>query len=258
MKDFVHYRCFQPQNIVFTMGVDRQGKNTVNMTHGPAGLQEVALVTAPAVTLWPRVSGDGNFGTMWGPTDISKAKFTLDLNDARINDMDNEEFQYFKTVLEAIDDLLLDYVTENQLKILGRKNLSRDEVKMLQIRSIRPKVDKMSGVLTGHTLNLSTTKYAWDGLGGKHERKIAVCDYTGKAIPNGRVAPGDVVAATIYANQVYTGVGGDKFGIHWTFQDISVVCQRGQLEEKAEVHAFSACESMFAKAYDSELVGNAA
>lgn len=36
----------------------------------------------------------------------------------------------------------------------------------------------------------------------------------GKVLPSsGTVAPGDVVAVTMFANQVYTGVGGDKFGI---------------------------------------------
>ena len=52
------------------------------------------------------------------------------------------------------------------------------------------------------------------------------------------MCPGDVVAATIYGNQVYTGVGGDKFGIHWAFQDVSVICQRANLEAKTEVNAF--------------------
>ena len=33
-------------------------------------------------------------------------------------------------------------------------------------------------------------------------------------------------------------VGGDKFGIHWSFQDVSVVCQRANLEQKTEVSAF--------------------
>jgi hypothetical protein len=33
----------------------------------------------------------------------------------------------------------------------------------------------------------------------------------GKVLPNGFVHPGVVVAATMYANHVYNGVGGDKF-----------------------------------------------
>eukprot|EP00961_Rhodomonas_salina_P085362 1146446-Rhodomonas_salina.1 len=68
--------------------------------------------------------------------------------------------------MSAIDDKLLDFVFQNQLKVLGRKNLSKEEVKMLQIRSVRPKYDKMTGTLNGHTINLTTSKYAWDGMGG--------------------------------------------------------------------------------------------
>ena len=249
MKHFYPHHQLFPSEITFSLGVDRSGRTTVNMVYQPAG-GEVAMVTAPATTLWPRVNGDGNFGTMWGPTDVTKAKFTLDLNDTPINEQTNVDFADFMIKMELIDDKLLDFVTQNQLKILGRKNLSREEVKMLQIRTIRARYDKHSGVLNGHYINLSTPKFAWDGMGGKYARRVTVCDHQGVAIPNGQVAPGDVVAATIFANQVYNGVGGDKFGIQWSFQDVSVVCQRGNLEQqKSEVHAFAHNEWAFAKPY---------
>jgi len=248
MKHFFPHRELNVTQVTFTLGADRNGKTSVNMIMQPQGCQ-VALVSSPAVTLWPRVTGDGNFGTMWGPTDITKAKFTLDLNDACINEAPNAEFEEFRAKLEEIDEKLLEFVTEHQLKILGRKNLSKDEVKMLQIRSVRPKYDKQTGALNGHTLNLSSTKYAWDGMGGKYARTITICDHKGTTVPNGVVAPGDVVAATMYANQVYTGVGGDKFGIHWSFQDVSVVCQRGSLEQKPEVSAFLNAEWAMGKPY---------
>lgn len=236
-----HYYKFsdlQVDDITFTIGQDRSGKATIHMHLQPSS-QEVAMVSAPCITMWPRVSGDGNFGTMWGPADVSKAKFTLDLNDAPINGQPNTEFHKFQWVLDCIDNKLLDFVTNNQLRILGRKNLTQDEVRMLQIRSVRPKYDKHSGATVGQSMNLSTSKFAWDGMGGKYARVITVCDYQGKALPTGQVAPGDVVAATMFANQVYTGVGGDKFGIHWSFEDVSVVCQRACLEAKSEVSAFN-------------------
>ena len=248
MKHFIKFRDLDVKQIAFTLGTDRSGKVTVNMTYQPAG-GDVAMVTAPAITMWPRCSGDGNFGTMWGPTDVTKAKFTLDLGDTPINEQPNTDFEEFKAKMETIDERLLDFVTENQLKILGRKNLSKDEVKMLQIRSVRPKYDKHTGQLNGHNINLSTPKFAWDGMGGKYARAITVCDHKGITVPMGQVTPGDVVAATIYANQVYTGVGGDKFGIHWSFQDVSVVCQRANLEQKKEVTAFMETDWAFSKPY---------
>ena len=85
MKHFFPHRELNVAQVTFTLGADRNGKTSVNMIMQPQGCQ-VALVSSPAVTLWPRVTGDGNFGTMWGPTDITKAKFTLDLNDACINE----------------------------------------------------------------------------------------------------------------------------------------------------------------------------
>ena len=137
----------------------------------------------------------------------------------------------------------------NQLRILGRKNLSRDELKMLQIPSSRPKYDKVSGASMGHNMNLSVQKFAGDGMGGKAVRVITVCDKDSKTIPSGVVCPGDVVAATIYINQVYSGVGGDKFGIHWAFEDVQVVCQRTSMSCKAEVPAFQLQSYDFAQPY---------
>jgi len=238
MKKYINLRDMSPSEVTFTLGQDRQGKPSIHAHYGEnAG--EVAMVSPACVTNWPRISGDGNYGTMWGPTDISKAKFTLDLTDAAINEQPNPTFTDFDTILTTIDERLLDFVQANQLKILGRKNLTRDEIKMLQIRSVRPKYDKISGNHVGSTVQMSASKYAWDGMGGKYAREIAVCDKDGAVVPGGTVQPGDVVAATIFINQVYTGVGGDKFGIHWSFEDVQVVCQRARLAQKTQVSAFS-------------------
>ena len=249
-------RCYLPwnqfvaDNVAFTLGTDRNGKASIGMVVHP-NCTDVAVLTPACVTHWPRVTGDGNFGTMWGPTDISKAKFSLDLTDTCINGTQNAVFLSFTRMLEVIDDKLLDFVHGNQLKILGRKNLSREEVKVLQIRSVRPKYDKMSGALVGHAMLLSTTKFASDGMGGRHERKINICDKDGHVISGATVAPGDVVAATAYANQVYTGVGGDKYGIHWSFEDIAVICQRAKLEEKSFVPIFAEKQYDFGHDYAS-------
>ena len=120
---------------------------------------------------------------------------------------------------------------------------------MLQIRTVRPKYDKATGALSGNTVQLSAPKYAWDGCGGRYPRAINVCDHLGAVLPNGTVQPGDVVAATMFANQVYTGVGGDKFGIHWSFEDVQVVCQRSRLAQKTSVPCFNSNYYDFAMPY---------
>ena len=94
-----------------------------------------------------------------------KAKFTVDLTDAPINGTMNEQFNQFATQMTLVDERLLDFVQQNQLKILGRKNLSREEVKMLQISTIRPKYDKGTGALMSHAMQLNTPKYVYDGMG---------------------------------------------------------------------------------------------
>ena len=79
-------------------------------------------------------------------------------------------------------------------------------------------------------------------MGGKMARDINVVDFAGKAIEKPTVAPGDCVAATAHIGQVYTGVGGDKFGISWTLDDVSIVAQRSQLQQVSQVSFFS-CQS---------------
>ena len=234
-------------NVQFSLGFDRSNRTTVSMSIN--GTEEVSLVTPPALTMWPRVTGDGNYGTMFGPTDITKAKYSLDLTDCPFNGKENNGFADLTRKLNEIDDKLLEFVFQNQLKILSRKNLSKDEIKMLQIRSVRPKYDKNSGNLIGYNVNLSTAKYAWDGMGGKYSRKINITDHRGKVVEGANVCPGDVVSATIFANQVYTGVGGDKFGIHWSFEDVSVIVQRAKLETKSEVTAFTMQSYDYAQDY---------
>lgn len=249
MKHFTPFQNFDVNAVRFTLGVDSKGKPQLSMSCEPAG-GEVAMVTPAAVTQWPRCTGDGNFGTMWGPTDASKTKFTLDLTDQPINGTEiNADYEKFKATLEAIDDKLLDFVTENQSRILGRKNLTREEVKMLQVRTARQKIDKLTGQPTGYTIDLKTPKFAWDGQGGKYERKVTICDYQGNAVANGTVKPGDVVAATMHCNSVYNGMAGDKFGISYGFQDVSVVCQRSNLEDKTHVSAFQNVEWSCGKPY---------
>ena len=76
-----------------------------------------------------------------------------------------------------------------------------------------------------------------------------MCDHQVAVVPNGTVQPGDVVAVTMYANQVYTGVGGDKFGIHWSFEDVQVVCQRSRLAQKTSAPCFQANSYDFAMPY---------
>lgn len=250
-RNFLTLSNFDVNEVRTNLGVDRKGSPMINMGYGQE-LGTVAVVTPAAMTHWPRVSGEGNFGTMWGPTDPTKAKFSIDLSDTSFTSPEgaNPHFEGLAAVLTAIDDKVLSFVHANQLKILGRKQLSIDEVKMLQIRTVRPRYNKDSGSLIGNTINLSSPCYAWDGMGGKYKAHINVSNFKGDTIPKGVVAPGDVVAVTMFAKQVYTGVGGDKFGIHWAFEDVSVICQRSKLAGPTLQSAFASQTYDFAQEYE--------
>ena len=116
MKNFTQWNTFNADKIRFALGQERNGKATVNM-YLEDNAKEVALVTPACVTHWPRVTGDGNFGTMWGPAEVGKAKFTLDLSDAPVCDAPNANFEAFAAILTAIDERLLSFVYDNQLKV---------------------------------------------------------------------------------------------------------------------------------------------
>jgi hypothetical protein len=242
-QSFTPWTSFKPEDVGFTLGQDRAGKPTVN------AIAPVAIVTPAASTNWPRVNGQGNYGTMFGPSDPTRAKFTLDLTDSPINHNANDGFDAFMQKLNILDDKLLNFVHSNQLRILSRKNLTLEEVKMLQIRSTRPKYDKATGNLQGYSLSLSAPTYQWNGMGSKVAATMPVVDYEGKVIVNGTVNPGDIVAATAFINQIYTNVGGDKFGIHWSFTSVQILMQRASAPPPTCVPDFGGITYDWAVAY---------
>jgi hypothetical protein len=241
-RTFQSIDAFKWDEVTLSMGGEYQGKQRINIS-------DVAVVTPPCITLWPRCTGTGNFGTTWGPVEVTKSKFTLDLTDCAIGAETNLAFDKFANRLEVVDDTVLKFVFANQQRILGRKNLSMDELKMLHIRSVRPKYDKETGDATGRAVQLNTLVYRGDGLGGKFIKPVNICDKDGAVVANGNVCPGDAVCATMYAATVYTGVGGDKFGIQWCFEDVQVVCQRAKLMQVTHCNAFGSSTHACAQEY---------
>ena len=80
-RTYMTLKEFDADLIKLSLTTDRHGKPAISMYMG-GNCADVAFVTPACVTQWPRCTGDGNFGTMWGPADISKAKFSLDLCEA--------------------------------------------------------------------------------------------------------------------------------------------------------------------------------
>jgi hypothetical protein len=229
-------------------------RESINIYYGP-GMRGVSFVTPPALTHYPRTSGDGDFvpGAQFGPATEDKARFTIDLCDEPVDGgLDNSDFAKFIAIVDSVDAALLEYVFNHQPKILGRKNLSKDEVKMLQIPSIRRGIDKLTGADRPPHFVPKMRKYYYDQVKNKRENHVTVCDHGGRVLEGGQVMPDDVVSATVHLAGVYTGVGGDKFGINWSFKEIQVVCQAVHKRQKTEVSAFSNRGFDFAHDYSSE------
>ena len=210
------------------------------------GMRSLAFVTPPAVTFYPRLDGDGDYreGSQFGPQTKDKARFTIDINGTGDSGDSVQQFMY--NVIDAIDDALLDYMFHNQLKFLGRKNLTKDEVKMLQIRSVKRTLNKDTGDLGAPFVNMTSRKYYYDQVGNYRERQITICDFNGDVIEGGVVKPDDVVSCTTHLANVYTGVGGDKFGIQWQLEEVAIICQAHNKRQKTRVEAFQSSEFDYA------------
>ena len=260
-RTYTHWSDFEPKNVTFALSTDKQGKPRIQLAYNNESLASpalngyargVSMVTPSLVTNWPRVNGEGNFGTTYGPTDYKKTKFNLDLSDAAVAGQPLE-FDNFAAKLDALDDKLLEFVLKNQTKVLGRKNLSRDEVKVLQIRSVKHKYDKQTEALLGRSVQMSASKFTSDGMGSEYENKIIICDKDGVIVPKGVVRSGDVVSALMYLNLVYCGVAGDKFGVHWGFEGVSVKLQNNHTLDESAFSVFKLQQPSFARPYDSAI-----
>ena len=213
------------------------------------GMRSLAFVTPPATTFYPRLDGDGDYreGSQFGPQSKDKARFTIDINGTgdfqyTSAESDGDAVQQFMyNVIDAIDEAVLDFMFHNQLKFLGRKNLTKEEVKMLQIRSVKQNVNKDTGELGAPFVNMTARKFYYDQVGNLRERQITICDFNGDVIEGGVVKPEHVVSCTMHLANVYTGVGGDKFGIHWQLEEVAIICQAHNKRQKTRVDAFTHC-----------------
>lgn len=241
MASYISIKDFDPNLVEVTTIHARNGRENIYMSYG-AQHKALCFITPVCETRYPRCHGDGNLNTAFGPTDPLKAQFTLDLHDPQTSTFpDFEDWDTFMGVLDALDDKLLHFVYKNQQRLLNRRNLTMDELKMLQIRSAKRKVDKWSGELQSPTVSLTARKFYKDQCWNDREKTICLYDNQGNQLHEpAKVMPGDLVSATIQADNVYSGVGGDKFGIHWTFHDVCIVCQSDKKAGDSPAEAFKA------------------
>lgn len=201
------------------------GKKGVRMT----GLQ---FLSPPAVTNYPKVGPDGNFGSTYGPENEKDTKYLLDLNSTPVaNGVPNANFTAFRAKLDALDDKLADFMHKNQTVLLGRNNLSLQEIKVLQNRSVKEKYDRDTGDFICYQVKLSTRKYNFVG----EARPVGIYDKDG-APTQDLPGHGDVVSAAMQSGMVW--IMGDKFGISWNFSDVCILAARSQIERSSAQSAF--------------------
>ena len=253
-RDYKHLSQIDVKNVHVAIHGEYNNKPNIHMhvMHSDGRSTQIAIVTPACTTHWPRCTGNGNLGTKFAPSDPMKAKYTLDLAD---DDIDGAPCSGFKALAEFfndLDDKLLDLVFNNQEKCLGgRRNLSIQECAMLQNRTVKPKYDSITGSLIGHSMHLSRPKFYKDPSTGKYtETQVNICDHKGTVIPDAKVQQGDVVCATVYLSNVYTGVS-DKFGISWGFEDVCIVRQSSATNQKSHIPVFGENLYSFATPYSN-------
>ena len=153
-------------------------RDRIMVTYGPA-LRSLAFVTPPSKTNYPRVTGDGDYreGSQHGPQTPDKASFVVDINGSCEEDEAIDKF--FNNVIKPIDQKVLDFFFTNQLRFLGRKNLSKEELGMLHIKSVKHNFNKDSGTPLPPRMDLKCKKFYLDQVGGKREREVPTVDSPG-------------------------------------------------------------------------------
>jgi hypothetical protein len=188
-------------------------KLNVRLTYGPAR-RAVAFVTPATVVDWPKIEGEGNFGSKYGPDTLDKAAFTMGLTDKPI-DGTQTMAKYFD-VLRAIDSLLVEFVHANQKELLGARDMSRDEVRGKLSPTVKPKYD--DDILVCHKQNLSTRKFTWNG----EERHLRIVDCN-RAPLTQPVRHEDVCMVAVQLDAVYTGLMGCMYGCKWAICEVMLL-----------------------------------
>ena len=210
-------------------------------------------ITPAMRTNWPKLGKDADIGTNYGPPpeERHKAKFQVDITDIAAFDGNNtHEFEAFAKEVTKVDDALLAFMCQHQQRYLKRTGLSRDNVLMLQNRSVKMKFDE-DNQPTHRSFVLRTPLMQFNPAGALVETPMSICDSRGHVV-NTEVHPGDIVAVLAYLRGVY--VLGDKFGLQWAFEAVSLIARAPPPPPATEFKAF---EAQPAYSYAQEIISEA-
>ncbi|KAG8471284.1 hypothetical protein KFE25_009705 [Diacronema lutheri] len=185
-----------------------QARTVDKLSYGPSR-RALAFVSPPCVVDWPELTGDGNFGTMYGPTDVDKAAYTAGVTDKElpIEGAPLAQMDAYFGALRAIDDQRVETVHARQKELLNTRGLSKEEVRGKLSPAVKPKYE--DDTLAHTRLNMSTRTFTWAGS----ERVVPLVD--ARREPVDEIRHEDVCAIATQLDRVYTGLPGSMFGTKW-------------------------------------------
>ena len=185
-----------------------QARTVDKLSYGPSR-RALAFVSPPCVVDWPELTGDGNFGTMYGPTDVDKAAYTAGVTDKElpIEGAPLAQMDAYFGALRAIDDQRVETVHARQKELLNTRGLSKEEVRGKLSPAVKPKYE--DDTLAHTRLNMSTRTFTWAGS----ERVVPLVD--ARREPVDEIRHEDVCAIATQLDRVYTGLTGSMFGTKW-------------------------------------------
>jgi hypothetical protein len=183
-----------------------QEKPKVKITYGPAR-RAIAFITPAFICDWPRLTGNGNYGTKFGPTELDKAQYTVGVTNRALDDETNQHLDMYFNALRAIDMKLVEFVHANQKELLHTRDLTRDEVKGKLSPTVKAKYEE--DVLVYTRQQLSARKFDYHG----QEKTLKIVD-TDHRDYVGDVHHEDVLMAAVQLECVFFLAGG-LYGCKW-------------------------------------------
>lgn len=216
---FLTIDSFDAEQLHVELGTQRTAsgpKPTIKVSYGE-GRRAIAFRTPPVVVEWPRLDGDGDYGTTFGPEDPSDAKFSVGLTDKAPPDGNTKDVARFFAVLKLIDERVVKLVCAEQGKLLKTAGLTELEVAAKMNKAVKPKLE--DGALSHHRVNLSVKKFAPGGA----QRVIKMRD----ALRNELSGPtavkhGDVCMVAMQLDWAYTLSNGN-FGLKYAPIEVLMV-----------------------------------
>jgi hypothetical protein len=111
---------------------------TIRAMYGPER-RPLSFVTPACVVHWPKLHGDGDYGTRFGPSELSKAKYSACATDEDLPSGPNEQMSLWFAVVKAIDCKLAQFAHAQQTELFKARGLSLEAVEAKLCAAVKAK-----------------------------------------------------------------------------------------------------------------------